>query len=80
MSNIFDFENMPQIESLAKELGGVGECKRLGFICEDAQGIMGLTVAGLGYLLYVRARDIKTVAEAFAAGFQCAHEEISPDA
>ncbi|MGB9067369.1 MAG: hypothetical protein WCC21_02260 [Candidatus Acidiferrales bacterium] len=80
MSNTFDFETMAQIEALSKELGGLGECKRLGFIVEDEQGITGLTVAGLGYLLYVRAGAIRTLAEAFAAGFQCAHEETSSGA
>jgi hypothetical protein len=80
MSNTVDFETMPQIEALSKELGGLGECKRLGFIVEDRQGITGLTAAGLGYLLYVRALDLKTLAEAFAAGFQCGLEESSSDA
>jgi hypothetical protein len=36
---------------------------------------MSLSVAGLGYLLFVKARDITRVAEAFAAGYQCAAEE-----
>jgi hypothetical protein len=36
---------------------------------------MSLSTAGLGYLLYVRARGITSLAEAFAAGYECAHEE-----
>jgi hypothetical protein len=74
--NTFDIESVRQIDALAKSLGGLAECKRLGFIFEDAQGIMSLSAAGLGYLLYVKARGITSLAEAFAAGYQCAHDEI----
>ncbi len=73
--NTFDIESVCQIESLAKSLGGLKECKRLGFIYEDGQGVMSLSVAGLGYLLFVKATGVTSLAEAFAAGYQCAHEE-----
>jgi hypothetical protein len=36
---------------------------------------MSLSTAGLEYLLFVKARDITRVAEAFAAGYRCAAEE-----
>jgi hypothetical protein len=75
MTNAFDIETVRQIDALSKELGGLDRCERLGFVCEDDQGITGLTVAGLGYLLYVRAGVITNLAEAFAAGFQCARDE-----
>ena len=74
--NTFDIDSVRQIEALAKSLGGLAECKRLGFIFEDAQGVMSLSTAGLGYLLYVKARGITSLAEAFAAGYECAHDEI----
>lgn len=74
-NNTFDIESVRQIESLAKSLGGLKECKRLGFIYEDDQGIISLSVAGLGYLLFVKASGVTSLAEAFAAGYQCAHEE-----
>ena len=74
--NTFDIESVRQIEVLAKELGGLPECKRLGFIFEDGQGVMSLSVAGLGYLLYVKARGVASLAEAFAEGYQCALDEI----
>lgn len=74
--NTFDIDSVRQIEALAKSLGGLAECKRLGFIFEDAQGVMSLSKAGLGYLLSVKARGITSLAEAFAAGYECAHEEI----
>jgi hypothetical protein len=51
------------------------ECKRLGFIYEDEHAIMSLSVAGMGYLLFVKAAGVTSLAEAFAAGYQCAHEE-----
>jgi hypothetical protein len=73
--NTFDIESVRQIETLAKSLGGLPECKRLGFIYEDQQGVMSISVAGLGYLLLVRARGVTSTAEAFAAGYQCAKEE-----
>jgi hypothetical protein len=74
--NTFDIESVRQIETLKQELGGVDECKRLGFIFEDERGVMSLSVAGLGYLLSVKARGITSLAEAFAAGYGCAHDEI----
>jgi hypothetical protein len=36
---------------------------------------MSLSAAGLGYLLYVKARGITSIAEAFAAGRECALAE-----
>jgi hypothetical protein len=77
MTNTFDIETARQIELLAKEVGGLDECKRLGFIFEDKQGIMSLSVTGFGYFLYVRTGAATTLAEAFAAGYQCAHDEKS---
>lgn len=74
--NTFDIDSVRQIRALTHSVGGLEECKRLGFIFEDEQGVMSVSVAGLGYLLNVRARDITNVAEAFAAGYQCAHDEI----
>jgi len=74
--NAFDIESVRQIEALVKSLGGLAECKRLGFIFEDGQGVMSLSVAGLGYLLYVEARGVASLAEAFAEGYQCARDEI----
>jgi hypothetical protein len=79
--NVFDIGTHRPLETLIRELGGLDECRRLGFICEDENGIMSLSSAGLGYLLFVKARDITRVAEAFAAGYQCAAEfhEAKPD-
>lgn len=76
-SNTYDFETMRQIEVLEKALGGLRECKRLGFVIEDERRILALSPVGLGYLLHVRARGITDVAEAFAAGFECGREEKS---
>lgn len=75
-SNVYYFEHRPQIEKLEKELGRA-ECVRLGFMFEDDEGIVRVTVAGYGYLLYTGCLEIKTVAEAFAAGYQCAREEMA---
>ena len=74
--NTFDIETVRQIDALVKSLGGLAECKRLGFIFEDGQGVMSLSVAGLGYLLYVKARGVTSLAEAFAEGYQCAQDKI----
>jgi hypothetical protein len=72
--NVFDFETLQPLEALVKHLGGIDECKRLGFVFENERKIMSLSHAGLGYLLFVRAMDITKPAEAFAAGYQCAGE------
>jgi hypothetical protein len=73
--NVFDIGTLRPLEALIRHLGGLDECKRLGFVCEDENKIMSLSVAGLGYLLFVKAAGITGVAEAFAAGYQCAAEE-----
>ena len=75
-NNAFDFETMRHLDVLAKSLGGLDECKRLGFVHEDKQGVMSVSAAGLGYLLYVRARGITSLAEAFAAGREYALDEM----
>jgi hypothetical protein len=72
--NVFDFETLQPLEALVKHLGGLNECKRLGFVFEDEQKIMSLSHAGLGFLCFVKAMDIMNPAEAFAAGYQCAGE------
>jgi hypothetical protein len=77
--NTFDIDSVRQIDVLAKSLGGLPECKRLGFVVEDERGVMCLTAPGLGYLLYVKARGITSVAEAFAAGFECGHDTIDAE-
>ena len=77
--NIFDIESVRPIEALAECLGGIAECKRLGFIFEDGDGVMSLSPAGLGYLLFVNAPGITSPAEAFAAGYQCAKDESQDD-
>ena len=73
--NEFDIGSHRPLETLIKELGGLDECRRLGFVFEDENKIMALSTAGLGYLLFVKARGITDVTEAFAAGYQCAAKE-----
>ncbi len=76
---VFDFQNMQQIRSLVDRLGEA-ECKRLGFLFDDERGVATLTTAGLGYLLDIEAAGISTLAEAYAAGYQCAAEFHSREA
>ena len=79
--NVFDMGTVRPLEALIRELGGLDECRRLGFVFEDENRIMSLSHAGLGYLLSVKAAGITGIAEAFAAGYQCAAEdfEAKPD-
>ena len=70
---VLDFQNMQQIQRLVDILGE-SECKRFGFLTEDDRGVATLTIAGMGYLIDVQARGIKSLAEAYAAGYQCAAE------
>jgi hypothetical protein len=74
-NNVFDIGTLRPLEALTKELGGVDACKRLGFVFEDENKIMSLSVAGLGYLLFVKAAGGAGMVEAFAAGYQCRAEE-----
>jgi len=74
--NVFDFHSLKQIDRLTELVGGLDECKHLGFIFVDEKGIQSISMSGMGYLLYVVARDVTTLAEAFAAGRIAAFEEI----
>jgi hypothetical protein len=74
--NIFALDSHRQIERLREIVGGLDECKRLGFIHVDGQGIQSLSTAGMGFLLFVVAANVTTLAEAFAAGRQNAFDEI----
>lgn len=72
MSNgVVDFQNLPQIEKL-RQTFGEAECRRLGFLVDDERGAVCLSPVGLGYLLFVEAAGVTSLAEAFAAGYQCA--------
>jgi hypothetical protein len=57
-----------------KQIGSLDACKRLGFVFEDERKVMSLSHAGMGYLLFVKAAGVTELAEAFAAGYQCACE------
>lgn len=70
--NVFDLETLRPLDALSRLLGGLDRCKRFGFVFEDENGVMSLSHAGMGYLVFVRARGITDPAEAFAAGYQCA--------
>ena len=69
--NVVNFEHASTIEKLIQTLG-LEECKRLGFVMDD-KGVMCLTTSG-GYLVYVEAMGVKSLPEAFAAGYGCAKE------
>jgi hypothetical protein len=73
--NVFDMGTLRPLEALIRELGGLDECRRLGFVFEDENKIMSLSHAGMGYLISVKAAGITGAAEAFAAGYQCAAED-----
>jgi hypothetical protein len=73
--NVFDMATLRPLDALIKELGGLDECRRLGFVFEDENKIMSLSTAGMGYLCFVKAAGVTSVAEAFAAGYQCRAEE-----
>lgn len=74
--NAFGIESVRQIEVLIKEVGGVERSEELGFIIKDEQGIMRLSDLGMGYLLFVKAAEINTLAAAFAAGWNCAFDSM----
>jgi hypothetical protein len=73
--NVFDMGTLRPLEALIKELGGLDECRRLGFVFEDENKIMSLSHAGMGYLCFVKAAGITGVAEAFASGYQCGADQ-----
>ncbi|EGF93824.1 hypothetical protein ABI_00560 [Asticcacaulis biprosthecium C19] len=77
-NNTFDIETGTTLNQLIKRLGGLHECQRLGFVFEDEKGVMSPSAAGFAYLMFVVARDITDPAEAFAAGYQAALDEMNP--
>ena len=77
--NVFDIGTHRPLDTLIRELGGLDECRRLGFVFEDENKIMSLSQAGMGYLFFVKAAGVTGVAEAFAAGYQCAAEFYGPN-
>ena len=78
-NNTIAFETGTTLNQLIKRLGGLAECQRLGFVFEDEKGVMSPSAAGLAYLMFVVARNITDPAEAFAAGYQAAFDEMKPD-
>lgn len=73
-----DFEHMHQVEALRQRLGDV-ECRRLGFIADDERGVTVLSTAGLGFLIYLSHEGTQSIAEAFAAGYECAADFHDPE-
>ncbi len=78
-NNTIAIETGTTLNQLIRQLGGLTECQRLGFVFEDEQGVMSPSAAGFAYLMFVVARDITDPAEAFAAGYQAAFDEMKPD-
>ena len=68
--DVLNFDHLRQLDKLKETVGGLDECKRLGFVHIDEQGVQSLSPVGLGFLLFVVAGDVKTLPEAFAAGWQ----------
>ena len=78
MSNIFSAGNQKAIEDLIKKVGSIEECYLLDFISIE-NDVVEPTVSGLGYLLHAAkaGKKDKTHAQSFAAGYECAQEEMS---
>jgi hypothetical protein len=74
--NAFGIENVRQIDLLVQELGTIEKCEALQFVIKDKEGIFRLSNLGMGYLLYVKARQVNDVPEAFTAGWNCAVDEL----
>jgi hypothetical protein len=68
--DVLNFDHLRQLDTLKETVGGLEECKRLGFVHIDEQGLQSLSPVGLGFLLFIVASDVKTLPEAFAAGWQ----------
>ena len=80
MSDIFYAGNEKAVADLIRKVGSVDECYLLGFVDdENEHNIVEPTFAGLHYLLFAaKTKEAnKTHAESFAAGYECAQEEMS---
>jgi len=65
-------------QELVQKLGSIDDCARLGFVTNREDGIWHLSAVGLGYLLYlaqVEDEGSLEIAQAFAAGFECADSD-----
>jgi hypothetical protein len=73
---MYDAEKHKTILGLIERVGSEKECLRLGFLGRDDNETLFLTSAGMGYLLDVVARDTKTFAEAYAAGYEQGQQSL----
>ncbi|PJB72104.1 MAG: hypothetical protein CO093_03725 [Alphaproteobacteria bacterium CG_4_9_14_3_um_filter_47_13] len=73
--DVLSLDHLRQLDKLKEIVGGLDECKRLGFVHIDGQGVQSLSPVGLGFLLFIVAGEVKTPPEAFAAGWQAGTEQ-----
>ncbi len=65
------------LDALVRHLGSLDQCRRLGFVYEDDHGVMFPSAAGMAFLIVVVTGNVSDPAEAFAAGYQAAFDELS---
>lgn len=53
---------------------GLEEARRLGFVTQNENGVIGLTVIGHVYISYMKTSGVRTPSEAFAAGWHYSDE------
>ncbi len=52
------------------------ECLRLGFLVKNDNQTLGVTIVGTGFLLDIEAREVTTLHEAYAAGFEQGQAQV----
>ena len=72
---MYDPDNHKIIASLIEKVGDAKECLRLGLLVKNDNETLFASTAGMGYLLQVEAKDVNTLAEAYAAGFEHGYEQ-----
>jgi hypothetical protein len=65
-----DPEIHKMVGKLIEKVGSRDECLRLGFLGKDDNETLFVTASGGDFLFGVIARDIDTLAEAYAAGWR----------
>jgi hypothetical protein len=71
---MYDAEKKYTIAKLLDDFGK-DECLRCGLLAKDDNETLSLTAIGMGYLLDIEASNVKTLHEAYAAGFRQGYEQ-----
>ena len=75
---MYDAEKKYTISKLLEDFGK-DECLRCGLLAKDDNETLSLTAIGMGYLLDIEASNVKTLHEAYLAGYKQGYEQAKDE-